>query len=249
MPAKTLRKRATGRKKNARRKSSAIASSNSASYNRFKEFNGQQYTGMQVGRGHKWNYDKGVWTETKVTPDRWEMVYDVMKRRAGHAPEGSGAPVGTGYHWFILAHQYVEKLNADDYMTAMVGSKFKLAHKRSTVAKWSVSDNKLRTNLIEALETLIAEIKAEPEKALPIPLEFEYKSKSYRGIGIPIISTCNKGICQQVDIVLNNKHVGVLRMTKNGWRINKVPQGLVNEISKLVIAGMQKIKEEFKNKD
>ena len=31
----------------------------SASYNRFKEFEGKQYSGMKVGRSHKWYYDKG----------------------------------------------------------------------------------------------------------------------------------------------------------------------------------------------
>lgn len=40
------------------------------SYNVQKEFDGERYTGMQVGRSHKWNYAKGVWRETKVTPDR-----------------------------------------------------------------------------------------------------------------------------------------------------------------------------------
>ena len=63
----------------------------SRSYNVRKEFDGKRYTGMQVGRSHKWNYDKGVWRETKVTPDRWEISYHVTKRRAGRAPEGSGA--------------------------------------------------------------------------------------------------------------------------------------------------------------
>ena len=41
-----------------------------ATYNAFKEFEGRRYTGMRVGRGHKWNYDPGVWTEKKVTPER-----------------------------------------------------------------------------------------------------------------------------------------------------------------------------------
>lgn len=27
-------------------------------YNKFKEFEGKQYTGMKVGRSHKWYYDK-----------------------------------------------------------------------------------------------------------------------------------------------------------------------------------------------
>jgi hypothetical protein len=30
------------------------------------------------------------------------------------APEGSGVPVGTEYHWYVLAHQNVRKLNAND---------------------------------------------------------------------------------------------------------------------------------------
>ena len=35
----------------------------SASYNKFKEFAGKQYTGMKVGRSHKWYYDKGEWKD------------------------------------------------------------------------------------------------------------------------------------------------------------------------------------------
>ena len=66
----------------------------SKSYNEYKNFEGQQYTGMKVGRSHKWYYDKGEWKETKITPDLWEISYAVTKRRAGKAPEGSGVPVG-----------------------------------------------------------------------------------------------------------------------------------------------------------
>src|SRR5688572_21412404 len=73
----------------------------SASYDAPKEFQGQRYTGMKVGRGHKWKYDPGEWVEKKVTPDKWEFRYDVVKRRSGKAPEGSGVPPGTQYHWYI----------------------------------------------------------------------------------------------------------------------------------------------------
>jgi hypothetical protein len=58
------------------------------SYNEFKEHEGHRYTGMRVGRSHKWYYDKGEWKETKVTPDLWEISYAVNKRRAGRAPGG-----------------------------------------------------------------------------------------------------------------------------------------------------------------
>ena len=204
--------------------------SSAASYNSFKTYEGKQYTGMAIGRSHKWNYDKGVWRETKITPDRWEINYSVTKRRAGHAPEGSGAAVGTAYHWFILSHQIVEKLNADDYSTSMVGVKFKLAHKRAGTDKWSVSDATKRKNLIKLLKEMIVELEREPEKALPIPIEFEYRGTPYKGMGIPMISSCEDGVCKQMDITLNNKHLGVIKCTKNGWRLTDTPQGLANAI-------------------
>lgn len=204
------------------------------SYNVRKQFDGQQYSGMEVGRSHKWNYDKGIWRETKVTPDRWEISYHVKKRRAGHAPEGSGAAVGTAYHWFILSHQYVEKLNANDYATGMTGLKFKLAHRRAGNEKWSLSENAQRKQLIQILKSFIEELEQEPEKTVPVPLNFEYKNKKYKGVGIPVMSSCENGICQQVDITLNNKHIGVLKHTKSGWRIADVPQGLTTAIRKEV---------------
>src|SRR6185295_18802166 len=102
-------------------KKKELATDISKTYNEFKQFEGHQYTGMKVGRSHKWYYDKGEWRETKITPDLWEISYAVTKRRAGKAPEGSGVPVGTEYHWYILAHQNVRKLNANDYSTSMTG--------------------------------------------------------------------------------------------------------------------------------
>src|ERR1051325_9444434 len=126
-------------------------------YNEFKRFDGKQYTGMKVGRSHKWYYDRGEWKEKKVTPDKWEFNYSVTKRRAGHAPEGSGVPVGTAYHWYILAHQNVQKLNANDYSTAMTGLKFKLAHKRADKETWIATPKTQRKHLIKLMQDLIAQ--------------------------------------------------------------------------------------------
>ena len=131
----------------------------SKTYNEYKEFEGKQYTGMKVGRSHKWYYDKGEWKEKKITPDKWEFTYAVNKRRAGQAPEGSGVPVGTEYHWYILAHQNVRKLDANNYTTSMTGLKYKLAHKRAEKEKWNASDNAQRKRLIHILEELIGELK------------------------------------------------------------------------------------------
>src|SRR6266487_149547 len=116
----------------------------SVTYNEFKEFEGHHYTGMKVGRSHKWYYDKGEWKETKITPDKWEFTYDVTKRRAGHAPEGSGVPVGTEYHWYIFAHQNVRKLDANNYSTSMTGLKYKLAHKRAEQGNWNIAEDAQR---------------------------------------------------------------------------------------------------------
>jgi hypothetical protein len=193
------------------------ARSLSASYNKSKTFNGVQYTGMRVGRTHKWYYDKGEWKETKITPDLWEISYAVTKRRAGRAPEGSGVPVGTGYHWYILAHQQVIKLNANDYSTAMSGLKFKLAHKRAAKGSWSASAKAQRKKLAAFLQKMVDELKKSP-----IPIDMEFASTSYKGEAIPISETCHNGICDELDITLNNEHVGVIKCTKGGWKIDGI---------------------------
>jgi len=130
-------------------------------YNQFKFFEGKKYTGMRVGGRHKWYYEKGEWKETKVAPDRWEFSYAVPKRRAGHAPAGSGVPVGTEYHWYILAHQNVRKLDANTYTTALTGLKYKLAHKRAGKDTWSASDQAQRRHLIKILQEMIDDLTAD----------------------------------------------------------------------------------------
>src|SRR5437016_8888780 len=125
---------------------------------------------MTIGRGHKWQYDAGQWTETKATPDKWECQYSVVKRRKGRAPEGSGAPLGTAYCWYILADQIVTKLDANSYTTEMAGLKYKLAHKRADKATWSASERAQRKRLVQILREMIADIERRPEKpAAPAP--------------------------------------------------------------------------------
>ena len=138
------------------------------SYNEFKEYEGQKYTGMKIGRSHKWHYDPGEWKETKITPDVWRINYAVTKRRAGHAPEGSGVPPGTEYHWYILAHQNVCKLNANDYTTSLAGLKFKIAHKRAATAKWSATPQTQRKRMIAFLRDVIADLE-KPGRATAKP--------------------------------------------------------------------------------
>lgn len=187
----------------------------SKTYDEFKEFEGQQYTGMKVGRSHKWYYDKGEWKETKITPDLWEISYAVTKRRAGKAPEGSGVPVGTEYHWYILAHQNVRKLNANDYTTTLTGLKYKLAHKRYDKDKWSTSAKTQKKRLIKLMQELIMQLKKEP-----IPISFEYEDEIYKGDAVPISQTCVDGICAELDVSINDQHIGIIKRLKNNWKID-----------------------------
>jgi hypothetical protein len=133
-----------------------------STYDQIKEFDGKRYTGMRVGRGHKWRYDAGEWTERKVTPDRWEFRYAVVKRRAGRAPEGSGAPLGTAYHWYIVADQIVTKLDANSYMTEMVGHKLKVAHRRADRSSWSASERAKHKHLAKLLRELASDLESAP---------------------------------------------------------------------------------------
>ncbi|MCW3108231.1 MAG: hypothetical protein JWQ09_2737 [Segetibacter sp.] len=195
-------------------------------YDEFKQFEGQAYTGMKIGRSHKWNYDQGEWKETKITPDLWEISYAVTKRRAGHAPEGSGVPVGTEYHWYILAHQNVRKLNANDYTTSMTGLKFKLAHKRADKDKWSASAKAQRKRLVKLLQEIIAQLETEP-----IPLEFDYNSQTYTGEAFPVTPVCEEGVCYEMDVTLNDQPLGIIHCTDKGWRMKNVKdQKLVDAI-------------------
>jgi hypothetical protein len=146
-----------------------LKSDPAVSYNEFKEYEGQKYTGMKIGRGHKWRYDQGEWKETKITPDVWQISYAVTKRRAGHAPEGSGVPVGTEYHWYVLAHQNVAKQNANDYTTSLTGLKFKIAHKRAGSEKWSATPKTQRKRMITFLQGVIADLEKQNDLESDMP--------------------------------------------------------------------------------
>lgn len=148
-------------KRATRRESKSDAA---VSYDEFKSYEGRKYTGMKIGRSHKWFYDQGEWKETKITPDLWQIGYAVTKRRAGRAPEGSGVPVGTEYHWYILAHQNVKKISANDYTTSLSGLKFKIAHRRADGQKWSATPKTQRKRMVEFLRGVIDDLENAPEQ-------------------------------------------------------------------------------------
>lgn len=61
MATKTAKKPAAKKKaaKKAQPKKAQPKKDLTKTYNKFKTFEGRQYTGMTVGRSHKWHYDKG----------------------------------------------------------------------------------------------------------------------------------------------------------------------------------------------
>lgn len=130
-------------------------------YDDLKEFAGELYTGMPVGGRHTWIYTGAVWRERKVAPDEWEFTLTSVKRRDRNAPIGSGVPLDTQFHWFLLAHQWVRKLDGDSYHTFMSGTKHKIAHKRPSWRTWSSGypnqrsdDDRIGAVLEEALARL-----------------------------------------------------------------------------------------------
>jgi hypothetical protein len=105
------------------------------SYNEFKEHEGQRYTGMKIGRSHKWYYDQGEWKEKKITPD-----------------------------WYILAHQNTAKETANDYTTSLTGLKFKIAHKRADTGKWSATPRTQRKRMIMFLRSVLADLEKQSDR-------------------------------------------------------------------------------------
>jgi hypothetical protein len=144
----------------------------SMGYDDVKEHDGQRYSGMPVGGTHEWRYPDGRWEEEKKGPDRWSFSFSSKKRRRDPAPEGSGADPGTKYHWYILGHQRVQKIDKDSYQTLMQGLKYKLAHKRPYWKRWSSEypDQRSRGERLEAiLEAALARArqrKREPQASL-----------------------------------------------------------------------------------
>ena len=127
-----------------------------------KQHRGAPYRGMRVGGVHRWSYPDGRWTERKVTPQRWEVSFTSRKQRRARAPEDSGAEVGSGYHWLIVAHQWAGKLDANTYATHMEGTKHLVSFRKPGWQGWTTQQRghtSARLRTIMALEELIAELR------------------------------------------------------------------------------------------
>lgn len=141
-----------------------------------KEFRGRKYTGMAVGGRHTWIYPNALWREQKVDPDEWEFTLTAVKEREEDAPDGSGAPINTQFHWYILAHQHVRKIDSNSYATSMSGVKYKLAHKRAERDQWNTETRRgpsEREKLISILERALADLQEKrPLRESPRLIDF-----------------------------------------------------------------------------
>ncbi|KAJ5886983.1 uncharacterized protein N7473_009657 [Penicillium subrubescens] len=152
-------------------------------YNALKTHKGQLYSGMAVGGSHTWNYDPGTWKETKEKPDLWRIDYQTNKRRARNAPKGSGAPVGTEYHWLIVGHQHVRKIDANTYETHLTGAKYKLAHKSATTGSWSIPTVRgQREREIELLEDAQRRVQGLPPVLASEKVKVERREKGQQSL-------------------------------------------------------------------
>lgn len=106
---------------------------------------------------------------------RYYLIYHF-----GKAPEGSGVPVGTEHHWYILSHQNVKKINANDYTTVMSGLKYKLAHKGAGKDKWIATAKAQRKHLITFLQEFIAQLEKGPVPLQMSMMEKHIKEKQFR---------------------------------------------------------------------
>ncbi len=127
-----------------------------------KEEGGVRYRGMKVGGVHRWSYPDGKWTERKVSPQRWDVAFTSRKVRRNKAPDDSGAEVGSGYHWFIVAHQWAGKMDANTYATHLEGTKHLLSFRKPGWQGWTTQQRghtSARLRSIMVLEEILAELR------------------------------------------------------------------------------------------
>lgn len=102
-----------------------------------KEHRGAPYSGSRVGVNKAWAAG-GRWREVKVSPEKWGFEWTGTQTRLGsQAPAGSGADVGSEFHYLLLAHQFVRKADENTYESRLVGSKYQVGHKKPGWLLWS----------------------------------------------------------------------------------------------------------------
>lgn len=124
--------------------------------------------GVATRRG----YLKHTQERAKTTGD---VSFRATKTRKGKAPVGSGAAVGTEYHWFFAPlSQSARKLDANRYQMHLEGLKWKVGFRPATSATWDYEWKKTgktaRQRMIGILAQALADLKAD-ERLGAAPIE------------------------------------------------------------------------------
>ena len=69
----------------------------------------------------------------------------------------------------------------------------------------------------------------------PLELEFIFKETEIKAEAMPISATCHEGLCMEFDISISNRHLGIIKRRKSGWKMDNAPdQKLINAIGKAI---------------
>ena len=57
---------------------------------------------------------------------------------------------------------------------------------------------------------------------------------------MPVPQTCYDGICDELEVTLNERHIGIVKHRKSGWKLDGAKdQKLINAIGKAIEATWQ----------
>jgi hypothetical protein len=73
-------------------------------------------------------------------------------------------------------------------------------------------------------------------KTATVPIDITCRGKQYKGMAVPLSNTCHDGVCFELDVKLNNQHLGIIHGDEKGWQINGVnDQELVDAIGEEIM--------------
>ncbi len=77
----------------------------------------------------------------------------------------------------------------------------------------------------------------EKNKTQTVPVDLEYNGIKYTGTAVPLSTSCVEGACYELDVTLNNEHLGTIYCGSNGvWTMAHIAdQGLVDAIGQVIL--------------
>jgi len=162
----------TNRPTQKKRRSVAKKGAKKASVHPLTEFEGEAYNGLRATQ--TWAMGKGKWEEQPTGALSWDILFETIAVKPLKA--GTGMPIGSEHHSYLLAHQKLVKTRNNTYQVRLEGVKFKLAHKE-TGEKWSANAGVRHNNLIKILKQALNDLEMRhgqaPSESKKAPLSTE----------------------------------------------------------------------------